>query len=64
MVDCEPSGGDVYKMFLGSLLKEMDMRLNIFNILSPSSPSLSRVPSVRNGNVSADDEDNDEESAK
>lgn len=50
MVDCEPSGGDVYKMFLGNLLKDMDEKLNITNVLSPSSPSLSRVPPVRNGN--------------
>lgn len=57
MVDCEPSGGDVYKMFLGSLLKEMDEKLNITNVLSPSSPSLSRVPSVRNGNGGADDDE-------
>ena len=63
MVDCEPSGGDVYKMFLGSLLKEMDERINIKNVFSPSSPSLSRGPSVRNGIVGADDEDDDDKSA-
>lgn len=60
-MDCEPSGGDVYKMFLGSLLKEMDERENITNIVSPITPSLSRGPSLRNGNRGADDDDNDDD---
>ncbi|SPO07392.1 uncharacterized protein DNG_10086 [Cephalotrichum gorgonifer] len=42
MIDCEPSNGDVYKMFLGSILRDMDRKANVANFI-PS--PLTRSPS-------------------